>query len=426
MEEQVAGERPAEPDGSLLTDLLHTLAPKWHDRVAPVASDVVASLGGRLDDPHTRFRALEIVANRLFAIPEFDAFLALLDAAPAVAAAPQMPMCRLRALEAIGRTDELRAALRETIPQPGPHATLFCKMQVRNGVASQTSQLEALFGPVSKDIEDILSALPAERWRTPSSDALAAALHPLSDDRTQPLESYARRLAWGRAAESLVMALNFAARRDERLAALYEALRARQQTPALAPLVAAKEAGRSILIAYAHAGATIEARELLRPLDLKEVLVVRNGGRSVDKEGDVRVGTAHDRQVGFLKVLKLVKREQRLIRLFPDGPEGGDRLAFDLLGRTVTLGPGAASLAWHARAATFFVGTRWIEGGTALGSYVVEGPVADLAVGEREAFEDEFHAFYIDRLRDIAIGPPEDIVGIGGIWPRLRAPNPAK
>ena len=90
-------------------------------------------------------------------------------------------------------------------------------------------------------------------------------------------------------------------------------------------------------------------------------------------------------------MVKVLKTKPYRMSVFPDGRAGGDRRAFTLLERQVSLGLGASSLAWHGRAATFFVGTRW-RGVDAIEIYIGPGPVAD-ASGDREAFDEAFHAF---------------------------------
>lgn len=186
------------------------------------------------------------------------------------------------------------------------------------------------------------------------------------------------------------------------------------------PLQAAA-ATQSVLLSTAHAGASEVEWQLFGHVDLPMALVAANSDTTLRGTNRLTLGTQGDFQANFLKLVKIVKKSPHLIRIFPDGPKGGDLLEFDLLGRKIRLGQGAATLAWHARAATFFTGTRWE--GAKIRIYLRQGPVADKGMG-REAFDQAFYAFYLDCLKEIVLGAPEDMGGMGGFWPSLITEQP--
>ncbi len=92
-----------------------------------------------------------------------------------------------------------------------------------------------------------------------------------------------------------------------------------------------------------------------------------------------------------------------------------------LFGRTIRLGQGASTLAYIARAATFFSGTRWEDGRVQV--YLRPGPVADQGM-DRKDFDRAFYAFYLACLKEIVLGNAEDLAG-GVIWQLLNQPMPS-
>lgn len=181
-------------------------------------------------------------------------------------------------------------------------------------------------------------------------------------------------------------------------------------------LTRAKEKGRTVLLAHAHAGAAAGWAVFVRKLGMKSLLFSANS-ETGDKPLMHRLSTRSNGAMNFMKAVKMIKRDQHLVRIFPDGGDGGDRIPVDILGCSLDIGAGAGTLAWHGKAATFFGGARWRSDGK-LELYLREGPAVDDGT-DRETFEAEFAKFYATMLEEIALGAPEDIVGKGGIWMKL-------
>ena len=190
--------------------------------------------------------------------------------------------------------------------------------------------------------------------------------------------------------------------------------------PALQALVAQ---GRSVVLLQSHSGARGVISQSLAELDCPLSLVGK-GTRVVrprTSDFHITTGTATDLPLQFLKLAKLVRKGQRVIRLLPDGSDGREFGEIDLLSRKLTIGLGGASLAMHGKAVLAFAKTRWTGEGWVVD--VVIGP--DLAqVADRAAAEKLFLDFYAENLRNILLGPPKDIGGTGGFLASLRKGTP--
>lgn len=182
--------------------------------------------------------------------------------------------------------------------------------------------------------------------------------------------------------------------------------------PDLTLLEQARDSGHSIVIVEAHAGTTMLSNLGIPRLGMPGSVITQGAERSADRK-DFNINTSEkDVQMQLLKLTKLLKKQQRLVRLFPDGP-AGDHLEFDLFGRSIKIGQGAALLAYHGRAATFFAASRW--DGNHFQLYFRPGPTV-LESEPREVFNTSFYEFYLDCLRRIVSGAPEDMGLDGGFW----------
>lgn len=370
----------------------------------------------RSGTPQQTVRVLTQTLVQLRRDKRHDDILALLDAVPAIEARNSaLAFARLMALEQSGRIEELKAALGRVEVRPGdPNALFITRMRGRHNVADPS--FETFYGPLQRDLGEILRDLPVDRWDGPRLGRIAEGLYALAPDRPMPLADYRRRYVWGHVADTFLFSLMRQNTEDPAIRRLRRQIRDLAVPFDPVPLVAAEQAGRSILFARAHAGINAVLSTRIPSLSLPDVLVERHArapqSRSRSDDRSIRLATGSDLQTDFLKLVKRIRKAPHQITIYPDGPDGGEHRAFTLLGHEVQLGMGAAMLAWHGKAATFFLGTRWQ--GERILIDLVEGPVAD--GGDRDAFEDAFHRFYLERLEAIALGPPEDIVGRGGVW----------
>lgn len=372
-------------------------------------------------------RVTEITA--LFQAGKYREVLALTSALGSdLSTQPRLVRMHALCLESLGSRDELSRFLAEDVDEavlPDHLAETLFMMRLRLGINVSTSDYRRYWGEPSADIGAALTNLPVERFMTNKNAALTTAVLAIRGEGSADHEAFARRLAWGTAAQKYLQILarltKLLRQRQNRGLALddeeKQILVLGQQSRDLAEpcdtaAFRAVTPGRSVLLSRAHAGINTALAELDKQTGLELILITANARTRLASDGEMRLGTRGDFQTGFLKLVKTLRRSPRLIRIFPDG-NAGEQGAFELLGRKVQLGLGGATLAWHGQAATFFAGTCWQ--GTRIQPYLRVGPVADHA-GSREDFEAAFHEFYLDCLKDILLGPPEDMVGAGGIW----------
>jgi len=381
-----------------------------------------SAIEAALEGPRPEAAPLATLTEALMALHRAEAHtavLALTDAVPALATrSPATRVAHLVALEAVGRIEELRRALASTVIDPDhPAHRRILRMRMKHAAADGTGGLEALFGPMGPDLAAMLTTMPLDAFRSAHILAFADALYRLDPDRPMSLADYREAYLRGHAAEHLLQALSRMRAEDGPLRRLRHQLREMIVPFDPAPLIAAQRAGHGVLFARAHAGFGIFHPVRHPALSLPDAFVGRNQN-PVRGQSGVNLATTSAAPRDFLRLVKAVRRAPHQITIYPDGQDGGERRAFALLGTRVSLGMGVATLAWHGRAATFFTGTRWQDGTITL--TLEPGPVAPEM--SRDAFEEAFHAFYLDRLAAIALGPPQDVVRQGGVWRAFISP----
>lgn len=237
---------------------------------------------------------------------------------------------------------------------------------------------------------------------------------------------FARRLTWGLAAEMYLRFL-FLARRPPGLwrdadpeTRAFQALCAQidplHRVETAAPFAAARATGRSIVITRAHTGVSCYFGRQFADPGLPQIRIAANSKEDQSTKDNVAFATRGDFKLNFVKLVKMIRKTPSFVSIFPDGGFGGDLVSSDLFGSQIRLGQGAATLAWHGRAETFFYCGVWRDGHVV--SRLVPGPSAT-DFDDRAAFDAAFYGFYIDQLRQIVLGPAEDMVGNAGFWPML-------
>lgn len=314
---------------------------------------------------------------------------------------------RLNALQALGRLDEVKTELTSMDFDPAHPVSFSLIHMFRHArVEPSPANVERLFGPSRGTLAEVLEHLPTQAWRSSRLDMFADRLYDLCD-RDMDREAYRNRLAWGTATQILLMFIG------SRM--VFPQFRAEMvtQCPPLdvAPLVATAQGPRSILLAQAHTGTRPGHIRRVAIPGLPNLLLNKRGGDTVGNSTVIATDT--NPHLGLLGAIKLVRKTPHFITIFPDGPEGSDHVKRDLFGQTIHLGAGAASLAWHGKAATFFTTARW--DGTTLQQHLEEGPAANPDM-DREEFDAAFHDFYVEQLRKIALGPPENIGPPGRVF----------
>lgn len=339
-----------------------------------------------------------------------------------------------KTLRSLGRMDDLRAlATADLDLQAAPEMSKAqYKLRLNNGIGPTVADYEREWGPVPLSLEQALADLRTEQAFTEDLDLLCHALMVARRERVLSKEELLAKLAWGRAAGDFLFFLSrFRAARvrnqkfevmsagAKQIVAIAEEAERMYQPADMSALHKRRDEGRSLLIAEKHAGSTAFNRRVLLSVGLPDTLVAGNSPTVLDPNGSITLGLRGDFRKDFMKLVKIVKRQQRMIRIFPDGP-AGERWPTEFMGTNVSFGLGGSMLAWHANAAVFTSGSRWQNG--RLSMTISEGPVVDKTGpdgGDRDAFDHAFYSFYANELEKVAMGPPEDIVCRGGIWGEL-------
>lgn len=410
-------------------------------RFAPGLAAAMRRAGCSAADMTATQRAVvaRILMRRLYAAGDFGEVVFLGDALRhEVLTDPAMFRQLGRAYKGLSRTGDLVALATAPLPPDAPVEVHKAQYGLRLGSKAGPGLADHLreWGPVPRSLDAALADIRTDHVRTDNLRDLNRALMTVRAETTLSAQEMEDRLAWGRAVGDYMFFLARyrganAERADlnsdeRRIVALADAVEAMYQPADMGAFLARRDEGRSLLVAENHAGSTSFNRRILLRAGLPDTLVAGNSRTDLETHDAMKLGVRGDSSRDFLKLVKILKRQQRLIRIFPDG-HAGERRSMPFLGTTVSFGLGAATLGWHANAAVFTSGSSW-RGGR-LGMVLHEGPLVD-KTGEREAFDDAFYTFYADTLRAIALGPPEDIVGHGGIWTTLiRAyadPQPEK
>ena len=294
------------------------------------------------------------------------------------------------------------------------------------GIAPRASNHRWLWGEIPQDLGHFIRSLQPGPTLPGVAPKLMDFLGGLRTEVDQTTEEFRTRIGWGFSVQRYLMFINQSARMvrstppqgralssDEvKVMALFKQIDSVLLPPDLTLLEQARDAGLSLVILDAHAGVSLLSSLGQDRLDLPRTVISFRAEHSADPRNFNIATGSNDVQTQVLKLTKLLKKQQRLVRLAPDGAEG-EPLTFELCGRTIKLGQGAAMLAYHGRAAMFFACSHW--NGSAFQISFLPGPVATDAE-PREVFERAFYDFYLGCLRQIVTGPPEDMAPNGGFW----------
>jgi lauroyl/myristoyl acyltransferase len=167
-------------------------------------------------------------------------------------------------------------------------------------------------------------------------------------------------------------------------------------------------------MASAHAGISVVHHAGLYPALPFPVSVIAQQTAPAGRAGDFNISTKDaSANLEFMKLAKMMRKSPRLVRIFPDGPDG-EGLPVSVFGRPGRIGRGAAMLSYLGKAATYFAEAHWTGDGFAFS--LRAGPLAtdysDLA-----SFERSFADFYVSCFERIVRGAPEDMMPNGGLWP---------
>ncbi len=293
--------------------------------------------------------------------------------------------------------------------------------------------LVSTIGGVPETLAELVASLDAPPRPHFIEQRLAEFVHALRGEGGDAA-TFRERMAWGHQAIRWVEMIANAAQQfwqrslktgfvtaDQiRTINLHKAIAERSRSDALDRLRALHAAGHSLLLTSAHAGIHHISHGVAHVSGLPFFSIRADAGSTDSPDHSRVLTTGNELQLEFAKLVRRVRREQHVISMMPDGLGGGDPLHFDLLGRKIALRQGAATIAYHGAMATFFCKTRW--NGKDIELVLLEGPKAERDM-DRGTWDELWYAFYLDCLRDIVLGEPEDMGGHGGLWASYLAEN---
>ncbi|MFD1740198.1 hypothetical protein [Cypionkella sinensis] len=173
--------------------------------------------------------------------------------------------------------------------------------------------------------------------------------------------------------------------------------------------------GRSIVMLLPHAGFMGVSEQQLNRLGIPVTKIAAQALSDYSNPDSIVIAAMGNSHFDFVKMVKGMKTSPRMLIIYPDG-EHGEQREVSLLGKRMSLGKGAAMAAYRANAATFFLKTLWQDGMISLD--LAQGPKAD-AYADQESFSRALDDFYLEGLRSIVMGRPQDMAPLGGFWHHL-------
>lgn len=172
--------------------------------------------------------------------------------------------------------------------------------------------------------------------------------------------------------------------------------------------------GKSVVVCVSHLGAHrfLELMGERQQMDFYKIGTGKGGYRA---KGTFNPTEDIGRQIAGLA--QLARKEPQLIALAPDGHHGDIHRQFPFLGRQVSIAQGAASLACLIRGLTVYFGVYWAGKNVEL--VFKRGPSYEKG-DNREDFFARWNDFYLGCLKEVVLGPPENLRFSGGIWRDIR------
>jgi hypothetical protein len=170
--------------------------------------------------------------------------------------------------------------------------------------------------------------------------------------------------------------------------------------------------GRSVVLADLHAGMmTVQSYGM--PFGSVPMSVVSMYPGRVSRPQDFHMGVSGNSvQRDLAKLVKLMRKDPRVVRIFPDGGFG-EKSTLDVLGRRVEIGKGGASISWTGRAVVYSGRSVW--NGERFAMELHRGP-SSADYTSFEDFEAAFNSFYAARIDAVLRGAPEDMAPTAGFW----------
>jgi len=182
----------------------------------------------------------------------------------------------------------------------------------------------------------------------------------------------------------------------------------------LKPITDILKSGRSVVLLELHGGHRPALNEAFERLSWPRSYIGDGVGVATRGE-DFNVPTKGPRShFDFAHLCKLMRKTVRVVRVLPDGRRGQSKGQTEIGGVDVTVGLGAAQLAYFGKAAFVFGRSRWTD--TGVRAEFVPGPVVEDG-DSKDAVDEKLISFYRACTIDLLAGDPVDFGLIGGYWP---------
>jgi hypothetical protein len=174
---------------------------------------------------------------------------------------------------------------------------------------------------------------------------------------------------------------------------------------------AALAAGRNVIALHVHAGIPF-GPHVFQGLTVPQVLIGRSPENFLRKNGSAfsirTISTLNQANLSmeFVGLAKSLRKEQMLVSVYPDGPDGSSFCYRMVLGHRVRIATGGAFLARMNDSALFMVHCRLRDG--FFETVTIPGPLIDRSMSAEEA-ETKFADFYAAELENLLAGPAEDL-----------------
>lgn len=176
--------------------------------------------------------------------------------------------------------------------------------------------------------------------------------------------------------------------------------------------------GRSIVVTIAHVGFMNLLVRQFRDVDFPLVHIGANSVKADKATNDNYFLARGNVQAAFLKLIKKLRKEPAVVLIAPDGPYGSDMKDLDFLGTQIQLAQGAPMIAYQTKAKSVYLGSTW--SGDTVKPYFREGPTPTTET-DRETWNDTWFEFYLNCMKEVVEGPPENMRLYSGIWNTIRS-----
>lgn len=205
------------------------------------------------------------------------------------------------------------------------------------------------------------------------------------------------------------------------IASLKEQLNTHYQIPGLENFLYDQSTGRSIVLNAFHAGLSNGVKPIIDAVSLPSITITRYGHTDLDERSyNKKLGLRGNAQASkdFLRLIKIARKSQHLMVIFPDGPDGADKIERLIGPVKIEIAQGAPSLAWNTKALPWFFRSEISLNGD-ISLRLSRGP-DPYDFDDRDEYIDTYLNAITSQWQEIAMGPPQNIGRTSGFWTYVK------